>query len=114
MYYHFAGWCSKRSWNVCVSALHKHGNLFNCNNNDYNYNGHQYDYEPTLYGILFKVKVVHFLPDAIDQYYWLSYYDSFIQFCGEGNCTFDLGWIDRNSLHFIDFWPWNLLHLRVF
>lgn len=92
----------------------KHGNLFNCNNNDYNYNGHQYDYEPTLYGTLFKVKVVHFLPDAIDQYYWLSYYDSFIQFCGEGNCTFDLGWIDRNSLHFIDFWPWNLLHLRVF
>lgn len=89
-------------------------NLFNCNNNDYNYNGHQYDYEPTLYGTLFKVKVVHFLPDAIDQYYWLSYYDSFIQFCGEGNCTFDLGWIDRNSLHFIDFWPWNLLHLRVF
>ena len=114
LYYHFAGWCSKRSWNVCVSALHKHGNLFNCNNNDYNYNGHQYDYEPTLYGTLFKVKVVHFLPDAIDQYYWLSYYDSFIQFCGEGNCTFDLGWIDRNSLHFIDFWPWNLLHLRVF
>ena len=114
VYYHFAGWCSKRSWNVCVSALHKHGNLFNCNNNDYNYNGHQYDYEPTLYGTLFKVKVVHFLPDAIDQYYWLSYYDSFIQFRGEGNCTFDLGWIDRNSLHFIDFWPWNLLHLRVF
>ena len=78
MYYHFAGWCSKRSWNVCVSALHKHGNLFNCNNNDCNNNGHQYDYEPTLYGILFKVKVVHFLPDAIDQYYWLSYYDSYL------------------------------------
>ena len=113
LYYHFAGWCSKRSWNVCVSALHKHGNLFNCNNNDYNYNDHQHDYEPTLYGALFKVKMVHFLSDAIDQYYWLGYYDSFIRFCGEGNCTFDLGWIDRNSLHFIDFGLWNLLYLCI-
>lgn len=111
--HHFAGWCSKRSWNVCVSALHKHGNLFNCNNNDYNYNDHQHDYEPTLYSALFKVKMVHFLSDAIDQYYWLGYYDSFIRFCGEGNCTFDLGWIDRNSLHFIDFGLWNLLYLCI-
>ena len=50
---------------------------------------------------------------AIDQYYWLGYYDSFIRFCGEGNCTFDLGWIDRNSLHFIDFGLWNLLYLCI-
>ena len=56
------GWCSKRSWNVCVSALHKHGNLFNCNNNDYNYNDHQHDYEPTLYSALFKVKWYTFYP----------------------------------------------------
>lgn len=60
-----------------------------------------------------KLKMVHFLSDAIDQYYWLGYYDSFIRFCGEGNCTFHLGWIDRNSLHFIDFGLWNLLYLCI-
>ena len=68
---------------------------------------------PALYGTLFKVKMVHFLSDAIDQYYWLGYYDSFIRFCGEGNCTFELDWIDRNSLRSIDFGLWNLLYLCI-
>ena len=60
-----------------------------------------------------KLKWYTFLSDAIDQYYWLGYYDSFIRFCGEGNCTFELDWIDRNSLRSIDFGLWNLLYLCI-